>query len=125
MGCLTPCDYTDGSPWSRIQPTTYSNHELSAAQRTEIQVRVKFFLEQFCAAIGVANIFARISPRLQLQSHSAALERCTNPVHALAVRMIEPFCDSNQGCQSPRQSAVAVVQRTISSVMPFRLRFSI
>jgi hypothetical protein len=55
---------------------------------------VKFVLEKFGAAIGIANVFGSIAARNKLQSHGAALKFCLNFRDALAVRMIESFRDS-------------------------------
>ena len=57
---------------------------------------MEFLFKKFRAAIRVEQIFRRVSSRLDLQTHGAALERSLQVGNSLAVRMIEGFGNSQQ-----------------------------
>ena len=55
---------------------------------------MKFFFEQFGTAICVQQILRGVALCGDLQADGSALERCAHIGDALAVRMIETFCDA-------------------------------
>ena len=61
-----------------------------SAERPEIQSGAKFLFEEFRAAIGVANVFARVAASFKLQANCSAPKNCANSIDSLAVRVIEP-----------------------------------
>jgi hypothetical protein len=87
----------------------------------EIHAHVKFFFEEFRAAICIAKIFGGVAARADLHTHGAALERSVEIGHALAMRMIQGFRDAKNGSQPANHALVVVIQRSIRRVMPGRL----
>ena len=70
---------------------------------------MKFFLEQFRAAIRVAQILRRVAPRNNLQSNGAALKRRIQIRDPLAMRMIERFGNPENSRKPPRNPLVVAV----------------
>ncbi len=95
------------------------------ANRAEIQPYMKLLLEQFRAAIRVANIFRRVAARGEMQTDRAALEFRLHAADALPVRMIEPFRNPKYRRDAARETLIGIIQRAIGRMIPGRLCFSI
>ena len=81
---------------------------MSAADLAEVKPDVKFFLEKIGAAIGIAQIFRGIATRFYLQADGATLKRSVNVGDALAMRMIEPFGNAQDGGQAARHALIQI-----------------
>ena len=91
----------------------------------KIEPNVKFLFKKFGAAVGVEQVFRRIAPSSDLQTHGSMLERRANLHDALSMGMIQGFGNSQDRRKTASDSLVAVVQRGICDVVPRGLRFSI
>src|SRR5208337_966765 len=91
----------------------------------EIDLDVEFLFKEVGAALRVAQVFGGIAAGVDLQSDAAALERRANIFHALAMRVVQPFGDAQNGSEAPRDALVVVVERGISGMVAGRLRLAI
>ena len=71
--------------------------QLIRGRDAEEELEVEFFFEEVGAAFGVANIFGDVATRLDLESDRTALKGGAQAEDALAVRMVEAFCDADEG----------------------------
>ena len=79
---------------------------------------MKFLLEQFGAAIGIAQIFGGVALRGYLQADSATLERRAQIGNALPMGVIERLRNAENRRQAPCDPLIVIVQRRIRHVMP-------
>src|SRR6266404_1235766 len=91
----------------------------------EIHAHVKFFFEEFRAAIGVSKILGGVAARVDLHTYRATLERSVEISHALPMRMIQSLRDAKNRSQPADHALIVVTQRSVRRVMPGRLRLPI
>src|SRR5208337_129718 len=91
----------------------------------EIDLDVEFLFKEVGAALGIAQVFGGVAAGVDLQCDAAALERRANLIHALAMRVVEAFGDTQNRGQAARGALVVVVERGVSGMVAGRLRLAV
>jgi hypothetical protein len=99
--------------------------ELCVFGETEVEADVEFFLEEVGAALGIAKIFGDVAACLNLKSDGTPLKGRVQALNPLAMRMIQAFCDANDGSQATGQALVVAIQGGVGRMVTGRLRLSI
>ena len=68
----------------------------------KIDLDVEFLFKEVGAALRVAQVFGGIAAGVDLQCDATALERRANIFNTLAMRVVQPFRDAQNGGQAPR-----------------------
>ena len=91
----------------------------------EIDLNVEFLFKEVGAALRVAQVFRGVAAGVNLQRDAAALERRANILNALAMRVVQPFGDAQNGGEAPRDALVVVVERGIRRMVAGWLRLAV
>ena len=82
-----------------------------------MQTNMEFVFKEFRAAVCVADVFGCIASRGNLEAYRAALEFGVDRIHALAMRMIEPFGDSEYRRKPACKALIGIVQRAVGRMI--------
>jgi len=91
----------------------------------EEELEVELFFEEVGAALGIPQIFGNVATGFDLEGDATFLEGSAHIEDALAMRMVEPFGDAEEGSETACNALVVVIETGVGGMMAGRLRFSV